>query len=270
MERELPGGEFWNLIRAHTGELDAAEPTVRGFGADFTAVVHCAKGPFFVKAVRNRPGGRRESLIREKSINPAVLPLAPALAWATEDESWIALGFTVVPGRTSDFAPGSSDLDTVTRLVDRIGHVPLPEFASSWREERWDRFAASPAHAALFRGSTLVHGDVNPSNVLISGGDGWLVDWAWPTFGAGFIDPACLVVQLMAAGHDPDTSEQWAERCAGWRTAAPEAVDAFALATVRMWAALLVRRPGADWVRTMHDTARIWARHRGLPADGIG
>ncbi|MGX2996136.1 phosphotransferase [Streptomyces sp. JNUCC 64] len=268
MAHELPGAEFWSLLRPHTGDLTAAEPTVRGFGSDFTGIVSGEKGPFFVKAMRNRDGGRRNSLVREREINPAVRPLAPALAWTAEDEHWIVLGFTVVPGRRSEFAPDSPDLVTVTRLLDEVGRVELPEFTRSWREERWDRFAASPEAAALFRGSGLVHGDINPGNVLIHGEGGWIVDWAWPTRGAGFIDPACLVVQLVASGHRPESAESWASQCAGWREAEREAIDAFAVATENMWRTLVSRRPDVAWLTAMLDAARSWARHRGVGSHG--
>ncbi|MFD1535587.1 hypothetical protein [Nonomuraea guangzhouensis] len=36
--------------------------------------------------------------------------------------------------------------------------------------------------------------DYNPLNMLIAEGRALLIDWAWPTRGAGWIDPACLKV----------------------------------------------------------------------------
>ncbi|MFF9566921.1 hypothetical protein [Streptomyces sp. NPDC014685] len=55
--------------------------TVRGFSSDLTAVVDCARGPFFLKAMRNRPGGRRKSLIRERLINTYLGHISPPLLW---------------------------------------------------------------------------------------------------------------------------------------------------------------------------------------------
>ncbi|WP_258038793.1 aminoglycoside phosphotransferase family protein [Streptomyces sp. SM12] len=238
---------------------------MRGFGSDLTAVVNCAHGPFFVKAVRNSRGGRRSSIIREKQINPAVQPLSPPLMWTAENEEWIVLGFSEVTGHRADFSPDSTDLATAARLVDAIGDAETPAFTRSWREERWDRFAASPEQAGQFRGTTLVHGDINPSNFVIGAEQSWVVDWAWPTLGAGFVDPACLVVQLVSAGHAPEAAEQWAARCRGWQEADPEAIDAFTLATVRRWDAWVARRPDTDWLRAMRDAAHSWAGYRRVP-----
>jgi hypothetical protein len=52
----------------------------------------------------------------------------------------------------------------------------------------------------------------------------WIVDWpSWPTVGAAFIDPACLVVQLIAAGHTAEQAEARAAECKGWANANPGA-----------------------------------------------
>jgi hypothetical protein len=58
--------------------------------------------------------------------------------------------------------------------------------------------------------------DFNPLNVLITPARTWIVDWAWPTRGAAFIDPACFVLRLMAHSHTPASAERWARQCAGW------------------------------------------------------
>ncbi len=45
-----------------------------------------------------------------------------------------------------------------------------------------------------------------PGNVLIAS-DARLVDWAWPTRAAPWIDPACWIVWLIASGHNPADAE---------------------------------------------------------------
>lgn len=264
MSQNLPGAEFWSLVRPHTGGLVEVRRTARGFRSDLTALVACERGPFFVKGVRNLPGGRRDSLVRERLINPAVRTVSPALRWHAEDERWIVLGFEVVEGRVSDLAPGSPDLPAVVAAVDRIGALPLPEVARGWAETRWDRFTATGSDTVLLRGGALLHTDINSGNVLVGERGTWVVDWSWPTYGAVFIDLACLVLQLVAAGHGAEEAESWASGCTAWAEAEPKAVDAFAVATARMYWHAADRKSDAVWLTEMADAAQRWAVHRGV------
>jgi len=70
-------------------------------------------------------------------------------------------------------------------------------------EKRWGGYVDTDHERALLRGEALLHTDYNPANVLITGSMAYLIDWAWPTRGAAWIDPACLVVRLIAAGNTP-------------------------------------------------------------------
>ncbi|MGW4883116.1 hypothetical protein [Streptomyces murinus] len=264
MQTDGPASEILPLVRDHTGPVTGIHRTTHGHSSDLTAVVECAKGPFFVKAVRNRPGGRRDSLIREREVGAALVHVAPPLLWDVEAEEWLVLGYEAVDGRPAHFEPGSADLPLVVDLVARIGRVPLPAFARDWTETRWDRFAATGSEAGLFRGDTLLHTDINPSNMLVAGRRVWAVDWAWPTRGAGFIDPALLVVQLVASGHTAAEAEKWAAQVPAWREAEPEAVDAFAAAGLRMYRARTRRRPAEEWLTAMVRAYEAWASHRGI------
>lgn len=79
MDTALPEFAILPLIEEHTGPVAGIHRTERGFSSDLTAVVDCSRGPFFVKAMRNRPGGRRESLIRERRINTHLGHISPHL-----------------------------------------------------------------------------------------------------------------------------------------------------------------------------------------------
>ncbi|MGW7572534.1 hypothetical protein [Streptomyces sp. NPDC054765] len=252
---------LWTLVRPHTGEQHAIVPTSRGNGSDVTALVEGEHGPVFVKACANRSGGRRASVIRERLVNPSVRAVSPALRWHAKNDDWIALGFEVVQGRSSDFGPKSWDLPVVVDVLNQIAALTLPDEAGDWRESRWDRFAGD-GEAALFEGDTLLFTDINPDNVMIGEERAWAVDWSWPTRGAAFIDPACLVVQLIAAGHTPESAEYWAGSCKGWTDADTRAIDAFAAATARMNRAFADRNPDASWLRAMADAAQAWVHHR--------
>jgi hypothetical protein len=261
MSNGLPG-ELQALIRPHTGDLIEMSPTARGNNTAITALVDCENGPFFVKAVPNRPGGRRDSLIREGLINPFVVPISPAMRWQAEDAGWIALGFEIIEGRPSDFTPSSGDLPAIIDLLNRIGELEVPSVARDWPETRWDRFSSDEAAAALFRGETLLYTDINPSNLVIGDRATWAVDWSWPTRGAAFIDPACLVVQLISAGHTVEAAEACAGRCKAWAHADPNGINAFAAANMRMYRHLADRRPGQAWLRAMAAATEAWVDHR--------
>lgn len=267
MSTDSPASEVQALICEHTGPVTAFEPTSRGSSSDVTAMVDSENGGFFVKAVRNRPGGRRDSITREKLINPFVWPISPALRWTVEDESWIVLGFEAVEGRSSDFAPDSADLPSIVELIECIGRLKLPPVAEHWPENRWDPYVRDDSEAELFRGETLLHTDINPNNFLVGTVGMWAVDWAWPTRGAAFIDPAILVLQLVAAGHTPESADSWAGRCTAWAEADPKAVDAFAVAQLRLYRAAHGRKPDQPWLGAMAAAAQSWVGQRGLKVD---
>jgi len=268
MSASHPTPEFLALIEPHTGPVGDVRPVSRGFSSDVTAVVHGERGRFFVKAVGNRPGGRRDSLVRERLINPAVHPISPPLLWHTQDDTWVVLGFEAVHGRRSDFAPHSPDLPAIVDTLNRIAELDLPDIARDWPETRWNRFTPNEAEAALLQGDALLHTDINPGNIMIGAGRAWAVDWSWPTRGAGFIDPACLVVQLVASGHSARSAETWASECVAWAKADPVAVTAFAAANARMYRAHARRKPDTAWLGAMADAAHTWATHRGVADDG--
>ncbi|MFG2228076.1 hypothetical protein [Streptomyces sp. NPDC048644] len=253
------------LIQPHTGKITAVNPA-GGNDSDVTALIESENGSFFLKAMHNRPGGRRNSITRERLINPYVQPISPPLRWHTENDDWIALGFQAVTGRRADLRPGSPDLPVVVALLNRIGELPLPDVAQDWEENRWDRFCTDEAEADLLKGNALLYTDVHESNMIIQGNSAWAVDWSWPTRGAAVIDPAQLAVQLIVAGHSATSAEHWAARCTAWEKADPHAIDAFAAAALRMHQARSERFPDAKWLGTIVAAARTWADHRGVPA----
>jgi len=141
----------------------------------------------------------------------------------------------------------------------RITAISLPGIARDWTETRWD---AHTDDTSLFRGDTLLYTDINPDNLLIGESHTWAVDWAWPTRGAAFIDPAQLVVQLIAAGHTPEAAENWATECTAWSAADPRAIDVFSTANARLWQTRASRPPDLAWLQAMADAARQWTDHR--------
>ena len=114
----------------------------------------------------------------------------------------------------------------------------------------------------MFAGDTLLHTDYNPENILITpDGTARLIDWAWPTRGAGWIDPCCLLIRLIAAGHTAHQAETWAQRTSAWHTAPGSALDTFTLASARLWQEIADNDP-QPWKQRMATAAREWANAR--------
>ncbi|MBB5934868.1 hypothetical protein [Streptomyces zagrosensis] len=111
-------------------------------------------------------------------------------------------------------------------------------------------------------GPDPAHTDINPGDFIIGARDTWIVDWSWPTIGAAFIDPACLVVQLVAAGHSSGDAEAWAAWSKGWAQANSVAIDAFARATHRMHQKRADRSLGEAQLCAIAEAARTWFEYR--------
>src|SRR5262249_13664295 len=85
---------------------------------------------------------------------------------------------------------------------NRLRRTRCPGLPVKQATQRWAAYLDASACAWL-AGDVLLHTDFNPLNVLIAPQATWIVDWAWPTRGAAFIDPACFLLRLMANGHPP-------------------------------------------------------------------
>ncbi|QKW20211.1 hypothetical protein HUT16_15055 [Kitasatospora sp. NA04385] len=88
-----------------------------------------------------------------------------------------------------------------------------------------------------------------------------LVDWAWATRGAPWLDAAYWALWLIAFGHGPASAEGWASRVPGWQAASAAGVDAFAVANARMWEEIGGGDPDA-WTARMIGAACAWRDHR--------
>jgi hypothetical protein len=100
-----------------------------------------------------------------------------------------------------------------------------------------------------------------PHNVLVTTDRAHLIDWAWPTRGAAWIDPAVLILQLMEAGHTAARADAWArEHFSSWAGAPPRAVAAFAEANAALWDEIAGNDP-QDWKKDMARQANGWVTY---------
>ncbi|WP_053703386.1 hypothetical protein [Streptomyces sp. WM6368] len=66
-----------------------------------------------------------------------------------------------------------------------------------------DRMCEHTPNPALFDGDALLHTDRFPTNILVTGDGLRVVDWAWASRGAAWIDAALRAVWLIRSGHSP-------------------------------------------------------------------
>jgi hypothetical protein len=248
--------EVRELVEKHTGPVHSTESVSEGLSSEVSLIVHTDQESTFVKGRRaDHPWVWTQRT--ERAINPTVRPVAPRLRWAVTNDAWDLNGFEYVPGRRADYSPGSADLPAVMSTLQVLQEIRAPDTGLKRAEQRWSDYSS---RAQLFTGNTLLHTEWTPGNVLVSH-RAYLVDWAWPTRGAAWIDPACLVVWLISSGHQAESAETQAAYIPSWHTAPPEALYEFALAQARMWAGIADDHP-EPWTHSVAAAASRWATHR--------
>ncbi len=254
---ELPG-TVRRAIESATGSPRAVEPISAGLNCGIAAVLHTSTGRVFIKGLaHDHP--RVATQRREAEINPYVAPIAPRLLCQVDLDGWNILAFEHLEGRHAHLAPDSPDLPKVADTLTRLGRIPAPELPLRRLEDRWAGLA-DDSTLTLLTGEQLLHTDLNPHNILI-GGHARVVDWAWPTLGAAWIDPACAALWLIAEGHTPQAAESWAQQIPSFSAASRSGIDAFTTLSRRLWEQIAHDDP-QPWKLRLHAAAQAWAEHR--------
>ncbi|MHA5050030.1 aminoglycoside phosphotransferase [Streptomyces sp. SD15] len=242
-------------VEAHTGAILSAETAQAGANSGIAATVRTAGAILFVKGVpTDHPQARTQQ--REAAINPHLPPSCPRLLWHVQAAGWDLIGYEHLVGRHTDYTPGSPDLPPVARAVVELQNTPCPDIELKCAEDRWGGYAG-PAGVEQLVGDTLLHTDLAPHNVLMTD-RAHLIDWAWPTRGAAWIDPAVLILRLMEAGHSAAGADAWARASfASWVSAPHTAVAVFADANAAAWDEI-ARNDRQDWKKNMARHAHDW------------
>ena len=195
-------------------------------------------------------------------INPYVHAVAPRLRWHDQAAGWDLLAFEYIEGaRHADYRPGSPDLPRVISAMHDLAAVSCPDLPVKQARQRWTAYVDREADLNLLDGDALLHTDFNPLNILLGPDRVWIIDWAWPTRGAAFIDAACFLIRAMAAGHSASQAEALAARCPGWQQAPSAAIDVFALASARLYDEI-ARQDPQPFKQCLASVAQAWVRHR--------
>ncbi len=248
-------------IEARTGRVHTARTASTGLNSQLAAVLDTDAGVVFIKGLRaEHPGAVRQG--REAMINPHVLAVAPRLLWHDQPAGWDVLAFEYIDGtRHADYRPGSPDLPRVIGAMHQLAAISCPDLPVKQARQRWAAYVDREADLDLLDGDALLHTDFNPLNILLGTERTWIIDWAWPTRGAAFIDAACLLIRAMAAGHSASQAEALAATCPGWRHAPSAAIDVFAFASARLYAEI-ARNDPQPFKQRLAAVAYEWACHR--------
>ena len=266
---DLPD-ELKTAIEQRTGRILDASTATAGQNSPVAATVTTDQGKTFVKGLP-RSESRSSSQGREIAVAPLVREISPHLRWHFEEAGWIVLGYQHVEGRHADYRPGSNDPDALLPLITALGEIEAPPGFGLFKlaEDRWKNYTADPEELKIFRGTTLQHTDWLPHNVLIGSDRPYLIDWAWPTFGAPWMDPAYFLIRLMASGHSAEDAERFAAQVPAFAKADQAHLAVFARVNVRMWDEIETQSEGhiGSWMREVVAASRDWAKYRGVPVE---
>ncbi|MFI9080427.1 aminoglycoside phosphotransferase [Streptomyces sioyaensis] len=252
-------------VEQHTGPLHEVVEATEGFNSEIGARVTSATGAWHIKGLRtDHP--RAWTQRREAEIAPFLTGVAPALHWRVETKGWNLLGFEALDGHHADYAPDAPDLPEVAALLRRLSGTPRPDIELRHAEQRLERYATHPDDLRFFVGDHLLHTDLNSANVLVNdrapqGVRARLVDWAWATRGAAWLDAGYWVIWLIASGHTPASAEHWAAEVPAWHTAPAEGITAFAAANRNIWDEISTADPD-PWTLRTAAAAATWHDHR--------
>jgi hypothetical protein len=259
---DLPG-PLKQAIEARTGPITRVRVASAGQNSPLAAIIDARDGKVFVKGL---PSAHRRVITqaREAAVAPLVKEISPALLWHFDEAGWNVLGYQYASGRHADYSPGSPDLDKLVQLMEALSAIKVADDPGPFKraEDRWKPYLDDPETATVFAGPVLTHSDWTPDNVLVAQHRAWLIDWAWPTLGAAWMDPACWILRLMASGgHTAHEAERQASRLLAYQAADPAHVDLFADANVRLWDEI-AQSSTTVWTAKMAQAAKSWVAYR--------
>lgn len=258
---DLPD-EIRTAVEGRTGPIGDVQPAPGGSNADIASTLHSPTGRTFVKAackLSDEEGRQARSLRREATINPCAAEFAPRLLWQVEAGGWLALGFQHVEGRHADYSPGSPDLATLAKTVHQLQSTPCPDAVVLQVERRWADLTDDVSPMA---GDALLHTDLNPRNLLITPEERvYVVDWAFASRGAAWVEVGQIIPWLISAGHSPAEAEKWASQFPSWSEADPMDVDLYARLSAERWRRHSAAHPTSQTPEYV-VVAQRWADHR--------
>jgi hypothetical protein len=240
-------------IAEHVGGIIDVRPALTGNHAEIASSVVGTSGMVFVKAATTRLSV--QTLRYELAATGAVDRFPPAILWHFERDGWLVVGAELLDGPHLDLSPGSPDLDLLQVTLKALQGRPVPP--GTWFTPPGRLGFALPE----MQGRTLVHSDLNPTNLIVTANGVRVVDWAWTTEAAEWVELALLVQWLIGSGHSPAQAEEWLGQFPAWTSVGRDALDAFAAMNAAKWQ-VKAEQSADGWVHDLASWTCAWAKHR--------
>ncbi|MBO2451647.1 phosphotransferase [Actinomadura barringtoniae] len=262
---ELPA-TVRDAITQHTGTICCIKPAAVGNHADIaSAIIGDDRRKVFVKAARKLPekdGPEVVSLRTEAEVNPFVREFTPRLLWTEEVGGWLVLAFEYVTGRHPSYSPDSPDLELVAATVNRLQKTPRPDVVQRPVTNRW---ALPGEDVSPMAGEALLHTDLNASNILVTPDESvYIVDWAFVSRGAPWVELAQMIPWMLDAGHTPESVESWLGQFPAWTQTDSGSIDHYARLHTAVWERRKGLFPDQKWIPPYLELVKRWANYRGV------
>ncbi|GGM25370.1 hypothetical protein [Micromonospora yangpuensis] len=236
-------------IAERLGDVLDVVPACHGDHAEVAAAVVGRGGRVFVKAASRDMGVR--SLRYEVAATRAVGGCAPTVLWDFESAGWLVVGTEYLEGPHPVLSPGSPDLELLAVGLTALQETPAPE--GTW----YDPAARCGFELPAMAGRMLVHSDLNPTNLIVTAGGLRIMDWAYTTRAASWVELALLVPWLIGGGHTPrcrDVTDE--QHSSAWAMRRDASLD--------YWKRVTDAAPPPAAAAPTTSTAR-WATLRSMP-----
>ncbi|MFJ5229590.1 aminoglycoside phosphotransferase [Kitasatospora sp. NPDC088391] len=243
-------------VEVLTGPVVKAQSAGNGVNSAFASLLETNGDRVFVKGVpTDAPGAW---VYGHEADVSAVAPLTAFPKWRAEGGGWSFYGYEFWPGRHPDFSPDSPDLPFVAASLAVVSSYPWP--ATVRKKPLSDRLArfVPPDGVGALDGYSLAHTDMGEFNLIVSGAQVRLIDWALSCPGPEWTDAALWVPRLIAAGHPVEAADQVARGVTAYREADPDRLGVFARTIRAAWSARTAEDPLPQRVR-LTAAAEAWA-----------
>ncbi len=262
--------------------ITTAVTQLGGFSPGAAVRIVCRNGRrAFVKAVGSALNPDTPDLNRAEIVALSLLPdqvPAARLLSSYDDGDWVAVVLEDVDGRRPAVPWTHGDAALTLASLTVLSRTPAPEGLPPFADvvlalSAWDDIAANPEGVdarlverlpamledqalaqEVTRGDALVHWDARADNVLIKDETAVLLDWAWASRGAPWLDTLLLATDFRIQG-GPDPL-QVLRTSPVTREVPPTHLHAVVACMVGIWADR-ARRPDPSGLPTI----RVWQAH---------